>query len=101
MFQLTSNFFLLYYLQPTHYVTITAHRSSDTTDSAAANVRRANLQKIVNELRNNLHNVSVLSETDLEMITNMDPNSIADIVGKEFLVDQLKDVTGRLGGETG
>lgn len=82
-----------HWIDPTHYVTITAHRSSDTTDSAAANVRRANLQKIVNELRNNLHNVSVLSETDLEMITNMDPESIADIVGKEFLVDQLKDVT--------
>lgn len=88
-------------LQPTHYVTITAHRNSDTTDSAAANAQRVNLKKIVNELRSNLHNVSVLSEPDLDMITNMDPNSFTDIVGKEFIIDQLKDVSGRLGGETG
>lgn len=41
--------------------------------------------------------MSVLSEPDLEMITNMDPNSVADITGKDF-IEQLKEVSGRLGG---
>lgn len=54
------------------------------------------LKKIVGQLKNNLYNVSVLSEPDLEMITNMDPNSVADITGKDF-IEQLKEVSGRLG----
>lgn len=82
--------------QPTHYVTITTRRNSaDTTDSP--DVERVHLKKIVGQLKNNLYNVSVLSEPDLEMITNMDPNSVADITGKDF-IEQLKEVSGRLGG---
>lgn len=77
-------------------MTITTRRNSaDTTDSP--DVERVHLKKIVSQLKNNLYNVSVLSEPDLEMITNMDPNSVADITGKDF-IEQLKDVSGRLGG---
>lgn len=79
--------------QPTQYVTITTRRDSDTTD--CADVERVHLKKIVGQLKNNLYNVSVLSEPDLEMITNMDPNSVADITGKDF-IEQLKEVSGRL-----
>lgn len=83
--------------QPTQYVTITTRRNSaDTTDSAEIE-HRVHLKKIVSQLKNNLYNVSVLSEPDLEMITNMDPNSVADITGKDF-IEQLKEVSGRLGG---
>lgn len=60
-------------------------------------MERVHLKKIVSQLKNNLYNVSVLSEPDLEMITNMDPNSVADITGKDF-IEQLKEVSGRLGG---
>lgn len=77
-------------------MTITTRRNSaDTTDSPE--VERVHLKKIVSQLKNNLYNVSVLSEPDLEMITNMDPNSVADITGKDF-IEQLKEVSGRLGG---
>lgn len=72
----------------------TARNSDDTTDSA--DVERVHLKKIVGQLKNNLYNVAVLSEPDLEMITNMDPNSVADITGKDF-IEQLKEVSGRLG----
>lgn len=83
--------------QPTHYVTITTRRNSaDITDSP--DVERVHLKKIVSQLKNNLYNVAVLSEPDLEMITNMDPNSVADITGKDF-IEQLKEVSGRLAGE--
>lgn len=93
-----SNGVLRWPMQPTRYVTITARRNSDdTTDSV--DVERVNLKKIVSQLKNNLYNVSVLSEPDLEMLTNMDPNSVADITGKDF-IEQLKEVSGRLGGKT-
>lgn len=90
-------FFLVQFYQPTHYVTITTRRNStDTTDSP--DVERVHLKKLVGQLKNNLYNVSVLSEPDLEMITNMDPNSVADITGKDF-IEQLKEVSGRLAGD--
>lgn len=80
------------WIDPTHYVTITTRRNSaDTTDSAEVE-HRVHLKKIVSQLKNNLYNVSVLSEPDLEMITNMDPNSVADITGKDF-IEQLKEVS--------
>lgn len=85
-------------IQPTRYVTITTRRNSDdTTDGGDA--ERVNLKKIISQLKNNLHNLSVLSEPDLEMLTNMDPNSVVDITGKDF-IDQLKEVSGRLAVET-
>lgn len=59
-------------------------------------MERVHLKKIVSQLKDNMYNVSVLSEPDLEMITNMDPNSVADITGKDF-IEQLKEVSGRLG----
>lgn len=48
-------------------------------------------------MKTNLCNVSVLSEPDLELLSNMDPNSVADITGKDF-IEQLKEASGRLGG---
>lgn len=36
-----------------------------------------------------------MSETDLELLSNIDTNSYADTRGKEFL-EQLKEVSGRL-----
>lgn len=90
-------FFFFFVLQPTHYVTITTRReSADTTDFA--DVERVHLKKIVGQLKNNVCNVSVLSDPDLEMLSNMDPNSFTDITGKDF-IEQLKEVSGRLGGE--
>lgn len=83
-------------LQPTHYVTITTRRdSADITDSP--DVERIHLKKLVAQMKTNLCNVSVLSEPDLELLSNMDPNSVADITGKDF-IEQLKEASGRLGG---
>lgn len=93
----TSKFYLTF--QPTHYVTITTRRdSADSTD--CADVERVHLKKLVGQLKNNLCSVSVLSEPDLELLSNMDPNSLADITGKDF-IEQLKEASGRLGGGTG
>lgn len=50
---------------------------------------------MVVQLKNNLCNVNTLSETDLELLSNIDTNSHADTRGKEFL-KQLKKVSGRL-----
>lgn len=90
----------MFFFQPTHYVTITTRRdSADTTDSC--DVERVHLKKLVGQLKNNLCNVSVLSDPDLELLTNMDPNSYiditGDITGKDF-IEQLKEASGRLEG---
>lgn len=57
-------------------------------------MERVHLKEIVGQLKNNLYNVAVLSDDDLELLSNMDPNSLADITGKDFM-EQLKDVSGR------
>lgn len=67
---------------------------TDSIDSC--DVEKIHLKKLVGQLKNNLCNVSVLSEPDLELLSNMDPNSLADITGKDF-IEQLKEASGRLG----
>ncbi|XP_055591076.1 uncharacterized protein LOC129743134, partial [Uranotaenia lowii] len=82
------------WIDPTHYVTITTRRESgDITDSPE--VERIHLKKLVAQMKSNLCNVSVLSEPDLELLSNMDPNSVADITGRDF-IEQLKEASGRI-----
>ena len=81
--------FLTVYLQATHYLTITSH-NDDTTDGT----EKVHLKKLVGQMKTNLCNISILSEPDLELLSNMDPNSVADITGRDF-VDQLKETSGR------
>uniref|UniRef100_A0A8D8F885 Cell death activator CIDE-B n=1 Tax=Culex pipiens TaxID=7175 RepID=A0A8D8F885_CULPI len=85
------------WIDPTHFVTITTHKESgsggDTTDSPE--VERIHLKKLVAQMKSNLCNVSVLSEPDLELLSNMDPNSVADITGRDF-IEQLKEASGRI-----
>lgn len=61
---------------------------SDTTD--ASNSESARIRQLVGQLQNNLCNVSVMNDADLDSLSNMDPNSLVDITGKEFM-EQLKD----------
>lgn len=78
--------------QPTHYLTITSHNSDDTIDSG--DVEKVHLKKLVGKMKTNLCNISILSEPDLELLSNMDPNNVADITGLEF-VETLKETSGR------
>ncbi|XP_011198393.1 DNA fragmentation factor subunit alpha [Bactrocera dorsalis] len=94
-----------HWIDPTNYVTITSHHRGsnsgivggglgvgseqlgDTTDAVAETAR---IKQLVGQLQNNLCNVSVLSDPDLDSLSNMDPNSLVDITGKDFM-EQLKD----------
>ncbi|XP_037950231.1 DNA fragmentation factor subunit alpha [Teleopsis dalmanni] len=77
-----------HWVDPTHYVTITTQRENgDTTDAAA---EAARIKQLVGQLQNNLCNVSAISDPDLDSLSNMDPNSLVDITGKDFM-EQLKD----------
>ena len=82
----------LIFLQPTHYLTISSHGSDDTIDSG--DVEKVQLKKLVGQMKTNLCNISILSEPDLELLSNMDPNHVADITGRDF-VEQLKETSGR------
>ncbi|TDG51106.1 hypothetical protein AWZ03_002469 [Drosophila navojoa] len=89
-----------HWIDPTHYVTITtpnavangsitgSPENGDTTD--ANNLESARIRQLVGQLQNNLCNVSVMNDADLDSLSNMDPNSLVDITGKEFM-EQLKD----------
>lgn len=80
-------------------MTITTRRgSADATDSSATECEKIHLKKLVGQLKSNLYSVSVLSEPELELLSNMDPNSVADITGKDF-IEQLKETSGRLARE--
>ncbi|CAO1437137.1 unnamed protein product [Diamesa hyperborea] len=78
---------------PTQYVTITTHSVDDA--DGITDCEKIHLNKLVVQLKKNLCNVNTLSETDLELLSNIDTNSYADTRGKEFL-EQLKEVSGRL-----
>lgn len=73
-------------------MTITSHNSDDTIDSG--DVEKVHLKQLVGQMKTNLCNISILSEPDLELLSNMDPNSVADITGRDF-VEQLKETSGR------
>ncbi len=80
-------------------MTITTHDPShDSTDSA--DIEKIHLKKLVGTLKTNLCNVSVLGEADLELLANMDPHSVSDLLdlpnstGKNF-VEHLKEASGR------
>ncbi|KAH8362342.1 hypothetical protein KR200_000324, partial [Drosophila serrata] len=99
-----------HWIDPTHYVTITTPHGTDVgtgngdpagggggkgaggegdiTD--ASNSESARIRQLVGQLQNNLCNVSVMNDADLDSLSNMDPNSLVDITGKEFM-EQLKD----------
>lgn len=85
-------FLFLPFTQPTHYLTITSHNSDDTIDSG--DVEKVQLKKLVGKMKTNLCNISILSEPDLELLANMDSDSVADITGRDF-VEQLKETSGR------
>ncbi|XP_034478835.1 DNA fragmentation factor subunit alpha [Drosophila innubila] len=89
-----------HWIDPTHYVTITTPNGTangsisgnpengDTTDANSS--ESARIRQLVGQLQNNLCNVSVMNDADLDSLSNMDPNSLVDITGKEFM-EQLKD----------
>uniref|UniRef100_A0A1A9UVK5 Uncharacterized protein n=1 Tax=Glossina austeni TaxID=7395 RepID=A0A1A9UVK5_GLOAU len=76
--------------QPSHYVAVT--NPNDQTDATMTDVaaKTARIKQLVGQLQNNLCNVSVMSDPDLDSLSNMDPNSLVDITGKDFM-EQLKD----------
>lgn len=82
---------------PTQYITVTTHRNSDAdaTDGSIGEVERIHLKKLVKQIQNNMGTISILSEPELEMLSNMDPNSVADITGREF-TGQVKEVSERI-----
>jgi DNA fragmentation factor, 45 kD, alpha subunit len=71
----------------------------DATDSSSLDGKKIHLKNLVGQLKTNMCNISLMSENDLEVLSNMDPNSVADITGKDF-IEQLKEASGRLEGET-
>ncbi|XP_022230718.2 DNA fragmentation factor subunit alpha [Drosophila obscura] len=101
-----------HWIDPTHYVTITTPHGSETvtgngdsspgggvlggscdggdTTDANNSESAARIRQLVGQLQNNLCNVSVMNDADLDSLSNMDPNSLVDITGKEFM-EQLKD----------
>lgn len=81
---------------PTQYLTITTHRNSDATDGTGGfgEFEKVHLKKLVQQIQSNMGTISILSEPDLELLSNMDPNSVADIQ-KEF-TGQVKEASGRI-----
>jgi len=57
-------------------------------------VEKIHLKKLIGLLKTNLCNVSILSEPDLELLYNLDPSSVADLLQKDF-VEKLKEASGR------
>lgn len=81
-----------FHSQPTQYLTITTHNADEAIDND--DVEKIHLKKLISLLKTNLCNMSILSEPDLELLSNLDPNSVADVITKDY-VEQLKEASGR------
>lgn len=73
-------------------MTITTHNSDEAIENG--DVEKIHLKKLIGLLKTNLCNVQILSEPDLELLSNLDPNSVADVITKDY-VQQLKEMSGR------
>ncbi|KAG5673488.1 hypothetical protein PVAND_003532 [Polypedilum vanderplanki] len=80
------------WIDPTQYLTITTHNGDEIDNN---DVEKIHLKKLISLLSNNKCNMSILSEPDLELLSNLEPNSFADIIGKEF-VEHLKQASSRI-----
>ncbi|XP_031628883.1 DNA fragmentation factor subunit alpha-like [Contarinia nasturtii] len=78
------------WIDPAKYIVKTSRSSGDMTDSTIHG-RCVNLRNIVLQLKNDLTNISVLSDPELQMITNMDNETEED----EEFVHRLKEVSTR------
>lgn len=78
--------------QPTQYLTITTHKGDDSSDNGDG--EKIHLKKLISLLKTNLLNVSILSEPDLELLSNLDPNAVSDVITKDY-VEQIKGASGR------
>ena len=74
------------------YLTITTHNSDELINNE--DVEKIHLKKLITLLKTNLCNVSILSEPDLELLSNLDPTSVSDVLTKEY-VEQLKVASSR------
>jgi DNA fragmentation factor alpha subunit len=77
--------------QPTQYLTITTHNGDELDNN---DVEKIHLKKLIALMRNNKCNMSILSEPDLELLAALEPNSFADVIGKDF-VEHLKEASSR------
>lgn len=78
--------------QPTQYLTITTHNDDDAVENG--DVEKIHLKKLISLLKTNLCNVSILSDPDLQLLSTLDANSVADVITKDY-VEQLKEASGR------
>lgn len=78
--------------QPTQFITITTHNEND---HALCDVEKIHLKKLIGLLNNNKCNMSILSEPDLELLSNLEPSTVADVINKEF-VEHLKQASSRI-----
>lgn len=77
--------------QPTQYLTITTHNGEEINNN---DVEKIHLKKLISLLSNNKCNMSILSEPDLELLSNLQPDSFADVIGKDF-IEHLKEASSR------
>ena len=87
-----SNINLIFYRQSTQFITITTHNERD---HALCDVEKIHLKKLIGLLNNNKMNMSILSEHDLELLSNLEPSTVADVINKEF-VEHLKQASRRI-----
>ncbi|KAL7019900.1 hypothetical protein ACKWTF_011294 [Chironomus riparius] len=79
------------WIDPTQYLTITTHNGEEINNN---DVEKIHLKKLISLLSNNKCNMSILSEPDLELLSNLQPDSFADVIGKDF-IEHLKEASSR------
>ncbi|XP_033211008.1 DNA fragmentation factor subunit alpha-like isoform X2 [Belonocnema kinseyi] len=68
----------------------------DDVDNAEGSRRhRSPLEPLVSSLHGDPSHISLLGGHDLELLSDMDPDSLADIIPDKLFLEQLKEASGR------
>lgn len=66
-------------------------RPADETDASGRG-----LEGLLSRLQSDIGHVSVLGGCELELLSDMDPDSLTDIVPDKVFLDQIKEASGRI-----
>ncbi|XP_034937167.1 DNA fragmentation factor subunit alpha-like [Chelonus insularis] len=80
---------------PSRYVVVDNIDNTDHPSDESTRRYRSPIEPLVSTLHGDPSHISLLGGNDLELLSDMDPDSLADIVPDRLFLEQLKQASGR------
>lgn len=77
------------------YIVVDNVDNANRTGDESSGRYSSSIQPLVSTLRSDPSHISLLGGNDLELLSDMNPDSLADIVPDRLFLEQLKEASGR------